>query len=165
MKKLLVVFLAMFMLLSFTGCIDNVTATQPSDEEVTRIVVTVGTERFYATLAKNETAEAFKKRLPLTLDMSELNGNEKYNYLSENLPSNSFSVRTINEGDIMLYGSDCVVLFYETFSTSYSYTRIGKIDDTSGLKEALGRGNVTVAFSADTKSDENNGTEQFRGEE
>jgi len=97
-------------------------------------------------LADNATAEAFKSLLPLTLNMTELNGNEKYNYLSTNLPSNASNPGTIHAGDIMLYGSNCVVLFYETFATSYRYTRIGAIDDPAGLSAALGGGNVTVKF-------------------
>lgn len=154
MKKLLVAILALFTLFAFTGCGDNAAVTPPPSDEGTQIVVTVGTESFNATLAENETAKAFKQMLPITLDMSELNGNEKYNYLSKNLPSNSSPAETIHEGDIMLYGSNCVVLFYETFSSSYSYTRIGWIDDVSGLKAALGSGDVTVTFSVATTSDD-----------
>ena len=49
-------------------------------------------------------------------------------------------------GDLMMYGSKTLVLFYETFSTSYSYTKIGQIDDTEDLTKALGTKNVTVTF-------------------
>lgn len=112
-----------------------------------QLTITVGTASFTATLADNATAAAFKSRLPLTLNMSELNGNEKYYNLPESLPAAASNPGTIQAGDLMLYGSDCLVLFYETFRTSYSYTRIGRIDNPSGLAAALGRGSVSVAFS------------------
>lgn len=115
-----------------------------------KITVTVGGKTFTATLADNETAEAFKALLPLTLDMTELNGNEKYNYLTGSLPTNASNPGIIHTGDIMLYGSSCVVLFYETFNTSYNYTRIGQVDDPTGLAEAVGSGNVSVTFSLQT---------------
>ncbi len=67
--------------------------------------------------------------LPLTLEMDELNGNEKYYYLNEDLPSSSGRVDMIRTGDLMLYGSNCLVSFFETFETRYAYTRIGHIDD------------------------------------
>lgn len=112
-----------------------------------QLKITVGTTSFTATLADNATAAAFKSRLPLTLNMSELNGNEKYYYLPESLPAAASNPGTIQAGDLMLYGSDCLVLFYETFRTSYSYTRIGRIDNPSGLAAALGGGSVSVTFS------------------
>jgi hypothetical protein len=76
--------------------------------------------------------------------MSELNGNEKYHYLPGTLPASASNPETIRTGDWMLYGNNCVVLFYKTFSISYSYTRLGSIDNTSGLEAALGSGSVNV---------------------
>lgn len=110
------------------------------------ITVRVGDHSFPVTLEENATARAFAALLPMTVTMNEMNGNEKYHYLSENLPTDSYRPGTIRNGDLMLYGSSCVVLFYETFSSSYSYTRIGRLDNPSGLASALGRGNVDVTF-------------------
>ncbi len=112
----------------------------------TPINIIVGSKSFTATLADSETGEAFAALLPLTVTMNELNGNEKYHYLSSSLPTAAYQPGTIHAGDLMLYGNNCFVLFYETFNSSYSYTRIGAIDNPSGLAEALGVGNMSVRF-------------------
>ena len=111
-----------------------------------QINVVIGSKTFAATLADSETGEAFAALLPLTITMNELNGNEKYHYLSTSLPTAAYQPGTIHAGDLMLYGNNCVVLFYETFNSSYSYTRIGAIDNPSGLAVALGSGDVSVRF-------------------
>jgi len=108
--------------------------------------IKIGSSTFPATLQNNATATAFKAMLPMTINMSELNNNEKYFYLPGNLPTASSNPGTIHNGDIMLYGSNCLVLFYKTFSTSYSYTRIGVVDNPSGFESALGSGSVSVTF-------------------
>ncbi|HET6556452.1 MAG TPA: cyclophilin-like fold protein [Prolixibacteraceae bacterium] len=115
-------------------------------QETTKIKITVGTNSFIATTSNNATAQAFVALLPLTVIMSELNGNEKFYQLSNNLPAEPELPSTIRAGDLMLYGQNILVLFYETFTTSYSYTKIGVIDDPAGLKSALGTGNPTVTF-------------------
>jgi hypothetical protein len=51
--------------------------------------MTIGEQRFAITLADNAAAGAFAKRLPLTLDMSDLNRNEKHASLPENLPADA----------------------------------------------------------------------------
>jgi len=56
------------------------------------------------------------------------------------------SAGTIEVGDILLYGSSTIVVFYKKFDTPYSYTKIGKIDKVDGLEAALGAGNVKVRF-------------------
>ena len=121
-------------------------ADTSSTTATTKMKVTVGANVFTATLADNKTTAAFLTKLPLTLDMTELNGNEKYGDLSGNLLTDASNPGTIQTGDLMLYGSRTLVLFYKTFSTPYNYTRIGRIDDPSGLAAALGAGDATVKF-------------------
>lgn len=108
--------------------------------------ISVGSSSFNVTLENNATVTAFKALLPMTVNMSEMNGNEKYYYLPENLPTASSNPGTIQTGDLMLYGSSCIVLFYKSFRTSYSYTRLGRVDNPSRLASALGSGNASVTF-------------------
>ena len=117
-----------------------------TDTLSSRLRLMIGASTFHATLLDNPTVTDFKNRLPLTVTMSELNGNEKLYRFSTNLPANSSNPGTINTGDLMLYGSNTLVLFYQTFPTSYSYTRLGRIDNTAGLAAAVGSGSVTVSF-------------------
>lgn len=126
---------------------DNKEETPTSDNMNIRI----GNRTFTATLSDNAAAEAFKALLPMTVTMNELNGNEKYYYLPDNLPTAASRPGTIHEGDIMLYASGCLVLFYETFSSSYSYTPIGRIDDANGLAEAVGSGSINVTYELSTQ--------------
>jgi hypothetical protein len=111
-----------------------------------KMKIKIGARTFNAVLYDNATATAFKARLPVTIKMQDLNSNEKYFDFSSGLPTNSANPGTIQSGDLMLYGNKTLVLFYKSFPTSYSYTELGRIDNTSGLTAALGTGNVTVTF-------------------
>lgn len=120
------------------------TAVPPTQ---THLWMTVGQQRFAITLADNESARAFVELLPLTLDMPDLNGNEKHVELPKALPTNAGRPGTIRNGDLMLYGSKTLVLFYLTFESSYAYTRLGRVDDAGNLSRALGSGSSRITFS------------------
>jgi hypothetical protein len=109
--------------------------------------MSVGERRFAITLADTEAARAFATMLPLSIDMADLNGNEKHAELPKPLPTNATRPGTIRNGDVMLYGSRTLVVFYLTFDSSYSYTRLGRLDDPAGLAQALGTGRVRIVFS------------------
>ena len=121
-------------------------AAQSQEEENMNLQIIANGVTFRTQLYDNPAAEAFREQLPLTLSMSELNGNEKYYYLPQSLPTDPCRPEQIQTGDLMLFGSDCLVLFYETFSTSYRYTPLGRVEDPAGLAQALGNGSVTVQF-------------------
>lgn len=112
------------------------------------ITLTINETSFAIELAGNDTAAAFAAMLPMQVEMSELNGNEKYVYLDESLPANASNPGTIEAGDVMLYGDNCLVVFYESHPTAYSYTRIGKIEDASGLAAAVGSGSIRASLAA-----------------
>ena len=115
--------------------------------EVSRMWMTIGERRFAITPADTDAARAFAAMLPLTLDMEELNGNEKKKELPIPLPSDASRPGTIRNGDVLLWGSRTVVVFYRTFESSYAYTRLGRVDDPAGLPQSLGRDDVRVVFS------------------
>lgn len=117
-----------------------------NNTSTTKMKITIGTAVFTATLHDNPSAAAFKTRLPLTIDMTELNGNEKYYNFSSTLPTNASVGGDIKVGDLTLYGNNVLVLFYKNFNTSYSYTKLGYVDNPTGLAAALGNGNVIVKF-------------------
>ena len=119
---------------------NNLESEELSMENQSQISIIINGRPFEASLEQNETTQAFQKLLPLKITMNELNDNEKYRYLESMLPSNPIKVETIEVGDIMLYGDNCLVLFYEDFKTSYSYTRIGKIENVEELQEVIGTG-------------------------
>ena len=125
-----------------------VRATNEAGTMSKTIAVVIGTRTFSATLADNETTDALTRLLPLSVTMTELNGNEKLFRLPGALPTAASRPASIRTGDLMLYGTNTIVLFYKSFPTTYSYTRLGRIDDVSGLEAALGPGSVAVTFEA-----------------
>ncbi|MBE6370462.1 MAG: hypothetical protein E7055_00115 [Lentisphaerae bacterium] len=129
----------------FAACSKN-EGSPVTGRNMSEIKITIAGKNFTAITADTTAAAEFSKRLPLTLRMNELNGNEKYAGLPEKLPADPVCPGRITGGELMLYGNSTLVLFYEPFPTSYSYTRIGKITDIRGLKEAVGQESVTVTF-------------------
>lgn len=113
-------------------------------------VLDINGQSFQAVFYNNKTANALLKKMPMTLNMKELNGNEKYHFFDTEFPVNEKSLGKISAGDIMLYGPDCLVTFYKSHSTSYSYTPVGKIENASGFAKAVGSGNVTITLKKAT---------------
>ena len=117
------------------------------NEEMTmdEVYININNKKLGIDLENNSTTSALIKLLPLELSMNDLNGNEKYVYLNESLPTNTYSPKHIEAGDVMLFGDNCLVIFYESFDTSYSYSKIGHINN---LPELDG-GNVSVNLSTE----------------
>ena len=139
MKKFFAAILVLILIFS-VGC----SAEKKSDEVEMRIKISVGEQIFYANLENNPSTQELIKKLPLEVEMTELNGNEKYYKFAENFPSDDKKISEIREGDLMLYGSNYLVIFYKNFSTSYSYTRLGKIENPANLSKVLGSDNIRV---------------------
>ncbi len=132
---------AVLLVLTAAQC---VCATEVEDADM---IIAVNGTTFAAILEDSPAAKAFANLLPLTLKMEDLHGNEKYHNMETPLPSRPEAVGHVRAGDIMLFGDNCVVIFYKSFATAYTYTRIGRVDDAAGLEGACGEGRVTVMFS------------------
>jgi hypothetical protein len=117
-----------------------------SNSDSMKLKITIGGNLFTAMILNNATTAALKTKLPLTINMTDLNGNEKYYDLPYDLPKNASNPGTIQQGDLMLYGTNTLVLFYKTFSTTYKYSPIGRIENVTHLADALGSGTITVKF-------------------
>lgn len=112
-----------------------------------KMIVEIGSSSFTATLAENEAAQAFAAHLqdePLTVSMSDYAGFEKVGALDFSLPADDVQTTT-QSGDIVLYQGNQIVVFYGT--NSWSYTKLGKIDDLRGWQDALGKDEVNITFS------------------
>lgn len=153
MNKAFKIILVSFMLLcgcqkqeSYQSSYKQTNQTQKEDDLMEQRTLKINNQSFSIDLEDNETVQKFIELLPLTMDMQELNGNEKYYYMETSLPTNSENVVYIEAGDIMLFGDNCLVLFYKSFSTPYSYTRIGRMENVENLETYVGQQNITVTI-------------------
>ncbi len=121
---------------------DNKDKEDNEMEKITSVNVIINNEKYQAIIEDNDTVEAFINILPQEFTMQELNGNEKYIYMDRTLPTNAVNPKHIEKGDIMLFGNNCLVIFYKSFDTNYSYTKIGHIDNLSDL----GSNDILVKF-------------------
>ncbi len=109
--------------------------------------ITIEQSTFSAELADTQAAKELTALLPLMLEMQDHLNNEKFAELPKSLSRQDQAVGRIEAGDIMLWGGDTLVVFYESFHSSYRYTRLGKIKNTAQLKNAVGAGKVTMTFA------------------
>ena len=112
------------------------------DEKMSDIKVMINDTTYVLKLEVNSTVEEFLNILPQEFTMNELNNNEKYVYMNNSFTTNSYPSKHIEKGDVMLYGNNCLVIFYKSFDTSYTYTKIGHIENLADL----GSGNIFVKF-------------------
>src|SRR5699024_12761625 len=129
----------------------NMTATSGNneswDEAAMKMNIAVNDSNFTSTLAENAAVDAlvdWMEEGPITLELSDYADFEKVGPLGRSLPASDRQTTT-QAGDIVLYQSNQIVLFYG--SNSWSYTRLGSIDDLTGWEDVLGSGDVTVTLS------------------
>ncbi len=152
--KILSLFAVIMCLLMTVGCHEKAVPADDKNSENEAVTdvkeadkmketeIIIDWETYVLSFEDNETADCLVSILPLELEMNELNGNEKYVYLDKTLTTDAYNPGQINKGDVMLFGNDCLVIFYKSFNTPYSYTRVGKIENLPDL----GNKNVKVTI-------------------
>ena len=128
---------------------DNQSENEEETGEQTemKMNVQVGDYSFTATLENNTAVDELVEMMkegPITISMGDYSGFEKVGSLGRSLTASN-SQTTTDAGDIVLYNGNNIVMFYG--SNSWSYTRIGKIDDLTDWKKALGSGSITAVFT------------------
>ena len=171
MRKLISFFLMFILIISLSACSSASqqaeTNAQPSEdkrqmeardsdfenEEETekisdmKINVQIGDKNFTATLEENTATQELiemMKEEPVTINMNDYAGFEKVGPLGRSLTTSNKQTTT-SSGDIVLYSGNQIVMFYG--SNSWSYTKIGRIDDLSGWTDALGSGSITAILT------------------
>lgn len=134
---------------SDTIMVNDTTGTTEDKKKSNGMIITIGDTMLTVTLVDNSSVEALKKALseaPITIEMRDYGNMEKVGFLGQNFPRNDEPI-TAEAGDIILYQGNALVIYYA--SNSWSFTRLGKIDNITQkeLKDILGDGNVTVTLS------------------
>ena len=155
MKKLFLIAISLMLIMSMTGCGDTGQAGVSKDENLEetenitnmKMNVQIGNVSFTAILEDNVATRELIEMLrqeAISIDMSDYSGFEKVGSLEKSLTTDNHQTTT-SAGDIVLYNGNQIVMFYG--SNSWSYTRIGRIEDLSGWEEALGSGSITAIFT------------------
>ena len=123
--------------------------TVAEEVQKTMLQMKIGETKVSVSWEDNDSVAALKelcKDAPLTIQMSMYGGFEQVGSIGTRLPSNDAQTTT-SAGDIVLYSSNQVVVFYG--SNSWAYTRLGHItdQDAAGMASLLSNGNVTITIS------------------
>lgn len=120
-----------------------------SEPKETEMTVKINGQEIPVTWEDNESVAELKRQAQqgdVTVQMSMYGGFEQVGALGRSYPSADTRITTQN-GDIVLYASNQIVMFYG--SNTWSYTRLGKIDlSNDEVTDLLSNGNVTLTISA-----------------
>lgn len=163
MKKIFVfITIILIACFSFAGCAEDEhlpsdtgsnTSTEIEQQEINKMYITINENKLEVTLDKNSSVDALVERLKqgdIIYTANDYGGFEKVGGLGFNLPTNDKKITT-QVGDVILYSSNQIVLFYG--SNAWSYTRLGKINgySTSELRTLLGAGKGSVQVTISLK--------------
>lgn len=149
LKKIIIILLIISITLIIIGLFKNNKSMEKENTMTYNLKITVNNEELIIELVDNEaTQELINKLLKqdIVVNASEYDNFEKVGDLGFTLPSNDTKIKT-EPGDLMLYQSHQITLFYN--SNTWSYTRLGKVINKSPkeLKQILGQEDVIMTLS------------------
>lgn len=129
--------------------IENNTINENKVEDMGKIYIRVNNQILDVELEDNSATKELKEKLKngdIVIEAHEYGGFEKVGDLGFSLPREDTSITT-KVGDIVLYQGNQISVFYN--SNSWSYTKLGKIQNTSAneLKNILGNGDIKITFT------------------
>jgi hypothetical protein len=132
-----------------SSLVNDTTETTDDTMIKNKMNIQIGDTVLTATLVDNSSVKALREALqeaPITVNMEDYGNMEKVGSLGQNFPRNDEQITT-EAGDIILYQGSALVIYYAP--NSWSFTRLGKIDNVTAkeLKTILGDGDVTVTLS------------------
>ena len=123
-----------------------------------KINITIDGRSMSATLTDNDATKTLVEKLaegPVTITMSNYGGFEKVGALPWSLPASDTRITT-KPGDIMLYTSNNIVIFYG--ANTWAYTPLGTLDTTDPtlISEFVGNGDkqVTISLAGSSQIDD-----------
>lgn len=130
-KSILIFSISLLIIVLLIGYTNKTKNT--NKKEANNIKIIINEKEYKLNLEKTDEAKDFINNVPNELVMMDLNENEKYVYLDKVFMNNPINVNNVEKGDLMLYGDNCLVIFYKSFETTYSYTKIGHINNLEDL--------------------------------
>ena len=141
MKRLFSFILPMLLL---TSCTPNSNSSSTYTKKEENMKLSIDNQELNVTWENNESVEALKELLPLTIEMHEYGGFEQTGSIGQSIVRNDSQIDVV-PGDIVLYNGNAISVFYST--SSWSYTRLGHINlDNSGLNNLLDKPSVTFVI-------------------
>ena len=124
------------------------TAEQQTDSMEKKMILIVDGREIPVIWEENNTVSELKTRIedePVVIEMEKYGGFEQVGSLGQSFTSDDERIMT-ECGDIVLYNSSNIVIFYG--SNTWEYTRLGKIDlDDDEIAEMLGGEAVEVQIT------------------
>jgi len=139
MNKKIIIFSLILLMVLLTSChqstnIKREEMIQPiKDKPTGQLVLQLENEKVPIIVSNTKIVNDMSVYIPFDVTFNELNGNEIYAELPFSIDASPERVKEVKAGDVMLFGSSTLVIFYETHRTDYQYTKIGKVSDISQI--------------------------------